>query len=163
MARKSGDLLAMYVKLKLYGPWFFIFFSDFPFGLVRSMHPSNNKLSCCDFSSQGKFLAAAGHEKKVTYYVHPESCFKCWLSIILEWLKFLSCNRYSFGTWSTHPELMFKRILSSLQIFDLSQIPVCLQLPPSIELLRFGMQTMWDNSSLITSHGCHLWNVSQSR
>ncbi|KAH6773689.1 hypothetical protein C2S52_003405 [Perilla frutescens var. hirtella] len=38
---------------------------DFPFGLVRSIHPSTNKLSCCDFSSQGKFLAAAGHEKKV--------------------------------------------------------------------------------------------------
>ncbi|XP_057764479.1 transcriptional corepressor LEUNIG_HOMOLOG-like [Salvia miltiorrhiza] len=38
---------------------------DFPFGPVRSLHPSNNKLSCCDFSTQGKFLAAAGHEKKI--------------------------------------------------------------------------------------------------
>ncbi|XP_047981706.1 transcriptional corepressor LEUNIG_HOMOLOG-like [Salvia hispanica] len=38
---------------------------DFPFMPIRSLHPSNNKLLCCDFSTQGKFLATAGHEKKV--------------------------------------------------------------------------------------------------
>ncbi|KAL8468052.1 hypothetical protein ACS0TY_031343 [Phlomoides rotata] len=38
---------------------------DFPFRIVRTLHPTDNKLSCCDFSSKGRFLAAAGHEKKV--------------------------------------------------------------------------------------------------
>ncbi|KAI3456250.1 hypothetical protein Pfo_012913 [Paulownia fortunei] len=30
-----------------------------------NLQPTKNKLSCCDFSTEGKFLVAAGHEKKV--------------------------------------------------------------------------------------------------
>ncbi|KAK4439956.1 Transcriptional corepressor LEUNIG [Sesamum alatum] len=37
----------------------------FPFEQVRSLHLTKNKLLCCDFSTSGKFFAAAGHEKKV--------------------------------------------------------------------------------------------------
>ncbi|EOY28793.1 LisH dimerization motif,WD40/YVTN repeat-like-containing domain [Theobroma cacao] len=37
----------------------------FTFGEVSCLHSSKSKVLCCHFSSDGKFLAGAGHEKKV--------------------------------------------------------------------------------------------------
>ncbi|EOY28210.1 LisH dimerization motif,WD40/YVTN repeat-like-containing domain isoform 1 [Theobroma cacao] len=37
----------------------------FTFGEVSCLHSSKSKVLCCHFSSDGKFLASAGHEKKV--------------------------------------------------------------------------------------------------
>ncbi|XP_022724627.1 transcriptional corepressor LEUNIG-like [Durio zibethinus] len=37
----------------------------FTFGEVSCLHSSKSKVLCCHFSSDGKFLATAGHEKKV--------------------------------------------------------------------------------------------------
>lgn len=36
---------------------------------VSSNRTSNSKVVCCHFSSDGKLLASAGHEKKVLYMV----------------------------------------------------------------------------------------------
>lgn len=74
MARKCGDLSVLYVYevvWSMHGQMLINILygvADFPFGPVRSIHPSSNKLLCCDFSTQGKFLAAAGHEKKVLQF-----------------------------------------------------------------------------------------------
>ncbi|KAM7525084.1 hypothetical protein LguiA_014986 [Lonicera macranthoides] len=40
-------------------------FKGFSFKEVGSIHPSTSKVLCCHFSSDGKFLVSAGHEKKV--------------------------------------------------------------------------------------------------
>ncbi|XVE88069.1 hypothetical protein DITRI_Ditri19aG0038900 [Diplodiscus trichospermus] len=40
----------------------------FTFGEVSCLHSSKCKVLCCHFSSDGKFLATAGHEKKVTIW-----------------------------------------------------------------------------------------------
>ncbi|KAK2632290.1 hypothetical protein EUGRSUZ_L01754 [Eucalyptus grandis] len=38
---------------------------EFSFSEVSSMRESNSKVVCCHFSSDGKYLASAGHDKKV--------------------------------------------------------------------------------------------------
>ncbi|XP_019450127.1 PREDICTED: transcriptional corepressor LEUNIG_HOMOLOG-like isoform X2 [Lupinus angustifolius] len=39
--------------------------SGFSFAELNCIRTSNSKITCCDFSSDGKFLASAGHDKKV--------------------------------------------------------------------------------------------------
>lgn len=39
----------------------------FSFNEVGSIRKSNSKVVCCHFSSDGKLLASAGHDKKVWY------------------------------------------------------------------------------------------------
>ncbi|CAL0302762.1 unnamed protein product [Lupinus luteus] len=39
--------------------------SGFSFVELHCIRTSNSKITCCDFSSDGKFLASAGHDKKV--------------------------------------------------------------------------------------------------
>lgn len=39
--------------------------SGFSFNEVDCIRTSNSKVVCCHFSSDGKILASAGHEKKV--------------------------------------------------------------------------------------------------
>lgn len=41
--------------------------SGFSFSEVSSIRKSNSKVVCCHFSSDGKILASAGHDKKVEH------------------------------------------------------------------------------------------------
>ena len=41
--------------------------SGFSFSEVGSIRKSNSKVVCCHFSSDGKLLASAGHDKKVEW------------------------------------------------------------------------------------------------
>ena len=41
----------------------------FSFTEVSSIRKSNSKVVCCHFSSDGKLLASAGHDKKVLFIV----------------------------------------------------------------------------------------------
>lgn len=41
------------------------FISGFSFNEVGSICKSSSKVVCCHFSSDGKLLASAGHDKKV--------------------------------------------------------------------------------------------------
>lgn len=50
------------VCMVIYLPWEFI--SGFSFGEVGCIR-TRNKVTCCHFSSDGKLLASAGHDKKV--------------------------------------------------------------------------------------------------
>ncbi|OMO65208.1 hypothetical protein COLO4_31447 [Corchorus olitorius] len=45
----------------------------FTFGEAGCLHPSKSKVLCCHFSSNGKFLASAGHEKKVVLIWNMET------------------------------------------------------------------------------------------
>jgi len=43
--------------------------SGFSFSEVGSIRKSNSKVVCCHFSSDGKLLASAGHDKKVEHFL----------------------------------------------------------------------------------------------
>ncbi|KAJ0693358.1 putative transcription factor WD40-like family [Helianthus annuus] len=43
----------------------------FSFTEVNSLRASANKVVCCHFSSNGKFLATSGHDKKVNNRIKP--------------------------------------------------------------------------------------------
>lgn len=46
---------------------FWLSISGFSFSEVGSIRKSNSKVVCCHFSSDGKLLASAGHDKKVEW------------------------------------------------------------------------------------------------
>lgn len=54
--------------------------SGFSFGEVGCIR-TRNKVTCCHFSSDGKLLASAGHDKKVT---RNTTMFKTLLSLLLQ-------------------------------------------------------------------------------
>lgn len=48
-------------------------YSGFTFGEVGCIRTRNSKVTCCHFSSDGKLLASAGHDKKV-YTQYNNTC-----------------------------------------------------------------------------------------
>ena len=54
-------LLIAFANIK----WHALLFLGFTFSEVNCWRTSNSKVVCCHFSSDGKILASAGHEKKV--------------------------------------------------------------------------------------------------
>lgn len=56
--------------------------SGFSFNEVSSIRKSNSKVVCCHFSSDGKLLASAGHDKKVLFIVSQGN--ECGLSLLVQ-------------------------------------------------------------------------------
>lgn len=61
------------------------FLSDFSFSEVSSIRKSNSKVVCCHFSSDGKYLASAGHDKKASTILGKRFDAECHLLLGDEW------------------------------------------------------------------------------